>query len=111
MEIPEIQHEQLKKQLQAQVKRLVKTENDLYLIQEQLDSQIRLYRQLSEVGKQFDASLELAGILQIIRHFTLRELNFERCLILMRSGDGSAFHVEALDGYRAKRWCRNYKNS
>ncbi len=85
--------------LSDQVKRLVKTENELYRVQERLDRQLRLYRQLTEIGKQFNASFELNEILQIAIQFILYELNFERCLILFRSAEGNVFHVEGMDGY------------
>lgn len=85
--------------LSDQVKRLVKTENELYRVQEQLDRQLRLYRKLTEFGKQFNASFELNEILQIAIQFILYELNFERCLILFRSAGGNVFHVEGMDGY------------
>lgn len=100
------QHEQVKDKLQAenlyladQVKRLVKAERELYQVQGQLDDQIRLYRQLTEVSKQVNASFELAEILQIVIQFVLYELNFERCLILFRSTESNLFQVEAMDGY------------
>jgi len=85
--------------LSEQVKHLVKTEHELYVIQEQLDDQIRLYLQFYEVGKQFNATFELAKILQITTHFVLYELNFERCLIFLHLEGEDLFHVRALDGY------------
>jgi PAS domain S-box-containing protein len=86
--------------LAEQVKRLSKTEVELYGIQGQLDNQIRLYRQLYELGKQFTTTtIELGEILQIAIHFVLYELNFERCLVLFRSAEEKAFQVQAMDGY------------
>jgi PAS domain S-box-containing protein len=109
MDTSNAQAEQLKSQLEKlqvenrllseQVHHLVKTENELYRIQEQLDSQIQLYFQFYEVGKQFNASFKLAEILQITTQFVLYELNFERCLILLHLEEEKLFHVQALDGY------------
>jgi PAS domain S-box-containing protein len=100
------QYEQVKNRLEKenlflanQVKRLVKAETELYQVQEQLDDQIRLYRQLTEVGKRFNATFELAEILQITIHFVIYKLNFERCLVLLRPAEGNLFQVEAMDGY------------
>jgi signal transduction histidine kinase/CheY-like chemotaxis protein/HPt (histidine-containing phosphotransfer) domain-containing protein len=88
-----------KQRLSEQVTRLLKTEHELYHTQEQLDTQIRLYRQLYEVGNKFNATFDLAEILRIATEFVLYVLNFERCLVLLRSEGAKAFCVQALDGY------------
>jgi len=103
------QYEQLKSQLKrlegenqrlsGQLKLLLKTEYELYKTHEQLDTQIRLYRQLYEVGKKFNATFDLAEVLHITTEFVLYELNFERCLVLLRSEEAKDLHVQALDGY------------
>jgi signal transduction histidine kinase len=85
--------------LAEQVRRLLRTEYDLGTIQRQLDTQIRLYRQLYEVGKKFNATFDLAEILRIATGFILYELNFERCLVLLHSAEAKGFCVQALDGY------------
>jgi two-component system sensor histidine kinase/response regulator len=85
--------------LTEQVKRLSRTEITLYKIQERVDLQMRLYRQLYEIGKQFNTAIELAEILRRSIEFVLYELHFERCLVLLRSAGEKAFRVEAMDGY------------
>ncbi len=85
--------------LTEQVKRLSKTEVELYGIQDQLDTQMKFYHQLYEVGKQFTTTTELTEILQVAIQFVLYELNFERCLVLMYSAEKKAFRVKAWDGY------------
>jgi two-component system sensor histidine kinase/response regulator len=85
--------------LAKQVKRLSRTEIELYKTQNRLDTQMRLYRQLYEIGKQFNTTFKLEEILQMSIQFVLYELNFERCLVLLRSAEEKAFRVEALDGY------------
>ena len=87
------------RQLSGQVKRLSKTEVELYGVQGQLDAQMQFYHQLYEVGKQFTTTIELSEILQITLQFVLYELNFERCLILMYDTQEKAFRVQAMDGY------------
>ena len=86
-------------QLRGQVKRLSKTEVELYGIQGQLDAQMQFYHQLYEVGKQLTTTTELPEILQITLQFVLYELNFERCLILLHETNEKAFRVQAMDGY------------
>jgi two-component system sensor histidine kinase/response regulator len=96
--VEKLQKEKL--HLAKQVKRLSKTEVELYGVQGQLDNQMRLYRQLYEIGKQFtNTTIELSEILQIVVHFVLYELNFERCLVLLRSEEEKVFRVQAIDGY------------
>jgi len=87
------------RRLSEQVKRLVKTENELYRMQEQLDQQIRLYHQLYEIGKQYNAARELVEILQLTIHFILYQLNFERAVILLYMAEAKRFQMQALDGY------------
>jgi hypothetical protein len=47
------------RRLSEQIKRLVRTEHELYQFQGQLDDQIRIYRHLYEVGKKPNATLNL----------------------------------------------------
>jgi serine phosphatase RsbU (regulator of sigma subunit) len=85
--------------LSEQIKRLVRTEHELYQFQEQLDDQIRIYRHLYEVGKKLNATLNLGEILQIATQFILYQLGFERCVALLYDPETNTFYVEAHDGY------------
>ena len=85
--------------LSDEIKRLVKTERQLYEVQEHLDSQMRIYRGLYEIGKKFNATFDLTDVLQLATQFVLYELNFERCLVLLRRPEGTAFRVHSLEGY------------
>jgi serine phosphatase RsbU (regulator of sigma subunit) len=85
--------------LSEQIKRLVRTEHELYQFQEQLDDQIRIYRHLYEVGKRLNATLILGEILQIATQFVLYQLGFERCVALLYDPETNTFYVEAHDGY------------
>ena len=87
------------RRLSDQVKRLVRTEHELYQFQGQLDDQIRIYRHLYEVGKMLNATLDLGEILQIAAQFVLYQLGFERCVALMYDLGTKSFYVEAHDGY------------
>jgi PAS domain S-box-containing protein len=91
--------ERANRRLSEQVRRLLTTEHALYLAQEQLDTQSHLYRQLYEIGHKFNATFELSEILPLITEFVLYELNFERCLVLLRSEAAEVFSVRAMDGY------------
>src|SRR5829696_6513972 len=87
------------RRLSEQIKRLVRTEHELYQFQGQLDEQIRIYRHLYEVGKKLNATLELSELLQIATQFVLYQLNFERCVALLYDPKTNSFYVEAHDGY------------
>src|SRR5919108_6135659 len=88
-----------KQQLVDQVKRLVKTEAHLYDTQERLDHQIRLYRQLYELGKRFNAAVAVDEVLQVAVQFVIYELNFARAIILWRTRDERIFRVQRMEGY------------
>jgi serine phosphatase RsbU (regulator of sigma subunit) len=87
------------RRLSEQIKRLVRTEHELYQFQGQLDDQIRIYRHLYEVGKKLNATLDLGELLQIATQFVLYQLNFERCVALLYDPETNAFYVAAHDGY------------
>src|SRR5918994_674197 len=87
------------RRLSDQIKRLVRTEHELYQFQGQLDDQIRIYRHLYEVGKELNATLDLGELLQIATQFVLYQLGFERCVALLYEPGTDAFHARAHDGY------------
>jgi GAF domain-containing protein len=87
------------RRLSEQIKRLVRTEHELYQFQEQLDDQIRIYRHLYEVGKKLNATLDLGELLQVATQFVLYQLNFERCVALLYDPGANTFYVAAHDGY------------
>ena len=75
------------------------TESKLYEVQEHLDGQISAYRQLYELGKKFNATVDVTTILQLAAQFVLYELNFERCLFLLKQSGSNIFSIETMDGY------------
>jgi signal transduction histidine kinase/CheY-like chemotaxis protein len=83
--------------LSEQVKGLVNAEKALYESQQQLDAQVRVYRQLYEVGKRLNASLDVETVARTVVHFVVYELYFERCLVLL--DDGGVYHVAAHEGF------------
>jgi signal transduction histidine kinase len=85
--------------LSDEVKRLVTTEVQLYEVQEHLDGQMSAYRQLYELGKKFNTTVDLTTILQLAAQFVLYELNFERCLFLLKQSGANIFSIQTMDGY------------
>src|SRR5215208_4605976 len=88
-----------KRRLSDQIKRLVRTEHELYQFQGKLDDQIRIYRHLYEVGKELNATLDLSELLQIAARFVLYQLGFERGVALLYDPGTNTFYVQAQDGY------------
>ena len=87
------------RRLSEQIKRLVRTEHELYQFQGQLDDQIRIYRHLYEVGKELNATLDVGEILKIAAQFVLYQLGFERCVALLYDHGTNTFYAKAHDGY------------
>ena len=85
--------------LAEEIKRLVKAERQLYEVQEHLDEQMRIYRRLYEVGQKFNATFDVATVVDLTTHFVIYDLNFERCLLFLRAPDQPGFRVAGLDGY------------
>jgi len=90
--------QQERSNLEEKVKQLVKTETQLYTIQQELDDQLRIYRRLYELGKQLNSTVEVTTILGLVTQFVLYELNFERCLVFLRN-EADIFWIQNFDGY------------
>jgi signal transduction histidine kinase len=91
--------EQENRRLAEEIKRLVKAERQLYEVQEHLDGQMRIYRRLYEVGQKFNAAFSVAAVVELATHFTIYDLNFERCLLFVREPGDPALRVAGMDGY------------
>lgn len=85
--------------LSEQIKKQIKTEQQLNTVQRQIDAQVRMYRRLYDIGLQLNDTLDRDALFQIVLTFVLYDLNFERCMIFVRQTDTDVFHVQALDGY------------
>jgi len=85
--------------LAGEIKRLVKAERQLYEVQEHLDAQMRIYRHLYEVGQKFSATFSVATLVELATHFVIYDLNFERCLLLLRQPGDLALGIAGMDGY------------
>ncbi len=85
--------------LAEQVKRLLKVEREMGNFQQELGAQMRIHRQLYELGQTLQATFEQNEILTAIVNFVLYELNFERCMVLLDTDESQVLRVCALDGY------------
>jgi signal transduction histidine kinase len=85
-------------QLIAQVQQLVRVERSMIEFQDQLDVQVRRYRQLNVIAQRLRQTFELSEILAIALEFMLYDLNFERGAIFERGSSGE-FQLIQADGY------------
>lgn len=84
--------------LREQVRHQVRTEQTLLATQKLADEQMHIYQRLHEIGQSLNKTLDLNEIFQLAVKFVLYELNFERCLLLLRQAD-SSYAVVASEGY------------
>jgi len=84
--------------LSADVKRLLKTGYDLKSAHRQLDEQLRLYRQLYEMGKLAIGATREQDLVREMVRFILYSLSFGRAVVLLDGGDGQ-LSVAGADGY------------
>ncbi|MFM2431242.1 MAG: hypothetical protein RLZZ511_2455 [Cyanobacteriota bacterium] len=102
VQIAELQRcKQENQQLRAQITRLVRAERSMIESQDKLDTQVRCYRQLNEVAHRLKTTFDPQVILQMAMEFMLYDLNFERCVILVRqtSDEGEQFQPIVWEGY------------
>jgi hypothetical protein len=85
-------------QLIAQVQQLVRVERSMIEFQDQLDLQIRRYRQLNAIAQRLRQTFDQSEILAIALEFMLYDLNFERGAIFERHSSGE-FQLIQADGY------------
>ncbi len=86
--------------LSREVKRLVRTEVELFESHRQLDRQLRIYEHLHQVGKRFNATFDRTEILQMAVRFPVYELGLQRAVVLTRDAEQpNLFVVFTSEGY------------
>ncbi len=88
--------------LAKEVKRLVRTEVELFESHRLLDQQLRVYEHLHQVGKKLNATFDRAEILSLAVRFSVYELGFQRAVVLGRQesvGEPTRFSPIASEGY------------
>ena len=84
--------------LAQQVKRLVKAESKLYEFQEELDAQLKEYKDLYQLHRKLSVRLELNEICIVTIDYVIQNLNYERVLFFLLEQTGK-YHVCSMDGY------------
>ncbi|MBT1071059.1 sensor histidine kinase [Pelotalea chapellei] len=84
--------------LAQQVKRLVKAESKLYEFQEELDAQLKEYKDLYQLNRKLNARLDMRQICRLTIDYVIQNLNYERALFFVQGPTGT-YQVCSLDGY------------
>ncbi|MFK8184379.1 MAG: sensor histidine kinase [Phormidesmis sp.] len=85
--------------MRKQLKQLVVVDNKLTAYQSQLDSQLRIYRKLYELGNALNQTLNRSEVLTRVTQFVIYELGYERCLIFLFNAEEERFKIVEFDGY------------
>jgi PAS domain S-box-containing protein len=88
-----------KESLAQQVKRLIKAEGKLYDFQEQLDAQLREYKELYELNRKLIGTFNIRKMLEYACEYVINKLEYERVVFFERDEENGDYAVYALDGY------------
>ena len=88
-----------KEALSQQVKRLIRAEGKLYAYQEELDAQLKEYKELYEFSRRLNKIFNLEGIFQETVAYLIQKLEYERAIIFRRAEKSATYRICALDGY------------
>jgi two-component system, NtrC family, C4-dicarboxylate transport sensor histidine kinase DctB len=88
-----------KEELAQQVKRLIRAEGTLYEYQQVLDAQLKEYKDLYDFTRRLNNTFDLTSIFHETVQYIVRELEYERAVVLRRDEDSSTYRVCALNGY------------
>ena len=85
--------------LSNQVKRLVRAEGQLYAYQEELDAQLKQYKNLYDLNRKIHATFEIREIFEEAIAYIIRDLEYERVVFLEQCDAAGGYAVCALDGF------------
>ncbi|HBG07518.1 MAG: histidine kinase [Geobacteraceae bacterium GWC2_58_44] len=88
-----------KEALSQQVKRLIRAEGKLYEYQQELDAQLKEYKELYELNRRLNGILDIEEIFQETVSYVIQHLEYERAVFLRREEENGNYCVCALDGY------------
>jgi PAS domain S-box-containing protein len=88
-----------KEALAQQVKRLIKAEGKLYAFQEQLDAQLREYKELYELNRKLNGTFNIRKMFEYACEYVINKLEYERVVFFEHDEGRGEYAVYALDGY------------
>lgn len=85
--------------LAQQVKRLIKAESKLYDYQEKLDAQLKEFKELNELNRKINATLDIRKVFADTGEYIIRSLEYERVIFFEQFEYSGNYVVCSLDGY------------
>src|SRR6185369_2885686 len=85
--------------LSQQVKRLIKAESKLYDYQEKLDAQLKEYKELYQLSRKINATLDIRKVFEYTSEYIIHNLGYERVIFFEQFEYSGNYAVCALDGY------------
>ena len=85
--------------LSQQVKRLIKAEGEHYEYQEELDAQLKKYKELYELSRKNNATLDIRQTFHQTCEYIIRNLEHERVVFLEQFEYTGGYAVCVVDGY------------
>lgn len=85
--------------LAQQVKKLIKAEGKLYAYQEELDTQLKEYKELYALNRKFNATFDIRKIFEFSIEYISQNLEYERVIFFELSESSDHYDVCAIDGY------------
>lgn len=90
---------QEKELLAQQVKKLIRAEGKLYAYQEELDSQLKEYKELYALNRKFNATFDIRKIFEYSIEYIIQKLEYERVIFLEQIENSDSYTVCTLNGY------------
>lgn len=90
---------QEKELLAQQVKKLIKAEGKLYAYQEELDAQLKEYKELYALNRKFNATFDIQKIFEYSIAYIINNLEYERVIFFEQLENTGDFAVCAFNGY------------
>jgi two-component system, NtrC family, C4-dicarboxylate transport sensor histidine kinase DctB len=88
-----------KEALSQQVKQLIRAEGKLYEYQEELDNQLKEYKELYRLNRRLNEVLEVAQIFEETVSYVIEKLGYERVVFFRKVEETGHYCVCALEGY------------
>ncbi|MDA8430485.1 MAG: ATP-binding protein [Geobacteraceae bacterium] len=88
-----------KEGLAQQVKRLIKAEGKLYAYQEELDAQLKEYKDLYALNRRFNATFDIRKVFEYSIAYIINNLEYERVIFFEQREQSDCYAVCTFDGY------------
>lgn len=90
---------QEKELLAQQVKKLIRAEGKLYAYQEELDAQLKEYKELYALNRKFNATFDIRKVYEYSIEYIIQKLEYERVIFFEQIEDSDSYTVCTLNGY------------